>query len=196
MPLLFDPATPGLRKPHVAHQDLEPRRWMFSVVFDYGEGHCREEEPDADGRIFAHVDLEPAPLAGPPRSFLVFPLRLRGANLSVMPARPDVPPFPGGTGQRKITSFAQPRSHIDEKPIGSFIERVVQSGHKRQPDGRYLTRSLPPLDLGYTASPLEDPDPRLPVRDVDAESLGNLPGGIDGAAIACSISMAKASPAC
>ena len=68
-----------------------------------------------------------------------------------------------------------------EKPIGSFIERVVQSGHKRLEDGRYLTRSLPPLDLFYTASPLEDPnfqDYRL--EEVDPESLANLPGGIVG----------------
>jgi len=68
-----------------------------------------------------------------------------------------------------------------EKPIGSFIERVVQSGHKLLEDGRYLTRLLPPLDLFYTASPLEDPnfqDYRL--EEVDPESLANLPGGIDG----------------
>src|SRR6516165_7834420 len=68
-----------------------------------------------------------------------------------------------------------------EKPIGSFIERVVQSGHKLLEDGRYLTRLLPPLDLFYTASPLEDPnfqDYRL--EEVDPESLANLPGGIVG----------------
>ena len=45
-----------------------------------------------------------------------------------------------------------------EKPIGSFLERVVQSGHRRRGDERYLTRSLPPLDLFYTMSPLEDAD--------------------------------------
>ena len=57
----------------------------------------------------------------------------------------------------------------------------MQSGHKRHEDGRYLTRSLPPLDLGYTASPLEDPDFRdFPIKDVDPESLANLPSGIDG----------------
>src|SRR6516225_9320259 len=66
-----------------------------------------------------------------------------------------------------------------EKPIGSFIERVVQSGHKLLEDGRYLTRLLPPLDLFYTASPLEDPnfqDYRL--EEVDPERLANLPGGL------------------
>ena len=68
-----------------------------------------------------------------------------------------------------------------EKPFGSFIERVVQAGHTRQHDGRYLTRALPPLDLTYTRSPLEDPGFKSFVpRDVDEGSLGNLPGGVDG----------------
>ena len=31
--------------------------WMFEVVFDYGEGHYTEDEPDADGRIFAHAQI-------------------------------------------------------------------------------------------------------------------------------------------
>jgi len=76
----------------------------------------------------------------------------------------------------RSTSF-----HYHEKPIGSFITRVVQSGHRRHADGRYLTRSLPPLGLGYTTSPLEDPDfYDYPIREVDPESLANLPGGIDG----------------
>src|SRR6516165_2698073 len=67
-----------------------------------------------------------------------------------------------------------------EKPIGSFLARAVQSGHKRREDGRYLTRSLPPLDLFYTTSPLEDPAFQgYRLEDVDPESLANLPGGID-----------------
>ena len=58
----------------------------------------------------------------------------------------------------------------------------MQSGHARESDGRYLTRSLPPLEFSYSASPLEDADfERLPQSTrVDAESLANLPGGIDG----------------
>ena len=68
-----------------------------------------------------------------------------------------------------------------EKPIGSFITRVTQSGHKRQDDGRYLTRSLPPLDLNYTASPLEDKDYQgYRLKEVDPSSVANLPDGIDG----------------
>src|SRR5262249_6331707 len=75
----------------------------------------------------------------------------------------------------RSTSFA-----YREKPIGSFLEQLTQSGHTRADDGRYLTRSLPRLDLSYTPSPLEDPDFQgFTVRDVDDDSLANLPTGID-----------------
>ena len=57
----------------------------------------------------------------------------------------------------------------------------MQSGHRRREDGRYLTSSLPPLDLFYTASPLEDPAFQgYQLRGCHSESLSNLPGGIDG----------------
>src|SRR5262249_35939428 len=69
-----------------------------------------------------------------------------------------------------------------EKPIGSFITSVIQSGYKRQSDGRYLRKSLPALDLAYTSSPLEDPTYQgYQLKEVDASNLANLPGGIDGA---------------
>src|SRR5262249_208871 len=43
-----------------------------------------------------------------------------------------------------------------------------------------LKRNMPPLDFTYTASPLEDPDCQdFVAREVDADSLANLPGGIE-----------------
>jgi hypothetical protein len=30
---------------------------MFEVVFDYGEGHYREEAPDAEGRILSYATM-------------------------------------------------------------------------------------------------------------------------------------------
>src|SRR5262249_43092224 len=67
-----------------------------------------------------------------------------------------------------------------EKPTGSFVTRVVQSGYRRQDDGRYLKRNMPPLDFTYTASLLDDPDCQdFVAREVDADSLANLHGGIE-----------------
>ena len=71
--------------------------------------------------------------------------------------------------------------HYEERPFGSFIMQAVQSGHRRQDDGRNLTRSLPALEFSYSSSPLDDSDfADYRLEEVDRESLANLPGGIDG----------------
>ena len=61
-------------------------------------------------------------------------------------------------------------------PIYSFLLSVTQSGYKRQADG-YLKRSLPPVEFEYSQPIVQDT-----VEEVDAESLENLPIGLDGAA--------------
>jgi virulence plasmid B protein len=60
---------------------------------------------------------------------------------------------------------------------GSFVESIVQSGHRRAPGGGYVTKSLPPLEFGYT-EPLVDER----VHTLAPGSERNLPYGVDGAA--------------
>ena len=70
-----------------------------------------------------------------------------------------------------------------EKPNGSVSTQVLQSGFKRiaSPSPRYLKLSLPPLEFGYSVSPLDDlSHGRLPLQELDDANLSNLPGGIDG----------------
>jgi hypothetical protein len=43
-PVLLDPTRPGFRAPHLS-ADITDADWMFSVLFDYGEGHCQEAPP-------------------------------------------------------------------------------------------------------------------------------------------------------
>jgi RHS repeat-associated protein len=175
VPLHFDPDKPGLRE-----SDCEPK-WMFSVVFDYGEDHYREEEPDHDGRVLSHAALEPSrgwqvrcdPFSTFRSTFEIRTYRLCRRVLMFHH-------FPDELGSTdylvRSTGFK-----YREKPIGSFIERVIQSGHVLQEDGRYLTRSLPSLHLAYTESPLESPDfDGYRLQYVYPESLENLPEGIDG----------------
>src|SRR5262249_48385911 len=61
-----------------------------------------------------------------------------------------------------------------QSPVASFITAVTQSGFKRQADGKYLKKSLPPLEFEYTEAVVHDE-----IREVDAESLENLPYGLD-----------------
>jgi RHS repeat-associated protein len=180
-PLLLDPDTPGFRRCHLESHDLESAEWMFEVVFDYGEGHYRDEQPDKDGRILAHAGtdaIQPWAVRSDPFSsyrsgFEIRTYRLCRRVLMFHHFAQEL-----GTDSYLVRSTA---FHYHEKHVGSFITRVVQSGHKLEKDGGYLTRSLPPLELSYTASPLEDPTFQgYQLQEVDADSLANLPGGIDG----------------
>jgi RHS repeat-associated protein len=182
VPLLLNPDTPSFRCSHIAAHDLDAARWMFEVVFDYGEGHYRDEAPDEEGRVLSHASAEADAGSWPVRrdpfssyrsGFEIRTYRLCRRVLMFHH-------FPEELGVEcclvRSTAFS-----YRETTLGSFIERVVQSGHKRREDGSYLTRSLPPLDLFYTASPLEDPDFQdYRLEDVDPDSLSNLPSGIDG----------------
>jgi RHS repeat-associated protein len=181
VPLLFDPFKPDLRKPHAGPHDVDAAQWMFSVVFDYGEGRYEEEEPDGDGRIFARASCDAQrPWAVRRDAFSSFRSCFEVRTYRLCRRALMFHHFPEELGKEnylvRSTSF-----QYREKPIGSFLEQVKQSGHTLAEDGRYLTRSLPTLNLSYTSSPLEDPACEgFRIRDVDEESLRNLPGGIDG----------------
>jgi RHS repeat-associated protein len=177
-PLLLDPARPGFRAPHLS-ADIAGADWMFSLVLDYGEGHY--EEASSGGQTFVTAHCAPrhewAVRADPFSTFRPgFEVRTyRLCRRALMFHH-----FPASLGADEVlvrsTSF-----DYRQEAFGSFIEHVVQAGHTRQSDGRYLTRALPPLDLGYTRSPLERPGAeRFTLVDVDPESLANLPGGVDG----------------
>jgi RHS repeat-associated protein len=181
VPLLFDPAKPDLRKLHVPQHDFDAAEWMFSLVLDYGEGRYEEEEPDGEGRIFTSASYDaqrPWSVRRDPFSSFrpCFEIRTyRVCRRALMFHH-----FPEELGEKnylvRSTSF-----EYHEKPIGSFLKQVKQSGHTLVEEGRYLTRSLPSLELTYTSSPLEDPNCKdFKIRDVDEESLRNLPSGIDG----------------
>jgi DNA-binding transcriptional ArsR family regulator len=179
-PLLLDPERPGFRPSHLEPHDLEAAGWMFEAVFDYGEGHYREALPDADGRVWAEASPCPAapwPARRDPFSAYRSRFEIRTYRLCRRVLMFHHFPEELGAEPRLVrsTSF-----DYREKPIGSFLERVVQSGHRRLEDGRTLTRSLPPLELSYASSPLEDPCfTGFRVSDVDYADLANLPAGID-----------------
>jgi RHS repeat-associated protein len=52
---------------------------------------------------------------------------------------------------------------------------VSQTGYKRNPAGGYLQKSLPPLEFTYSEATIDKT-----VRDLDPDSLENLPYGLDG----------------
>jgi RHS repeat-associated protein len=181
IPLLLDSERPSFRRSHLEPHDLEAVRFMFEVVFDYGEGHYRDAKPDEESGVLSHASIEANydwPVRRDPFSSYRSGFEIRTYRLCRRVLMFHHFPEELGTESCLVRST---EFRYCEKPVGSFLDRVVQSGHKRREGGCYLTRSLPPLDLFYTASPLEDPhfkDYRL--DEVDPESLANLPTGIDG----------------
>src|SRR5262249_24713715 len=61
------------------------------------------------------------------------------------------------------------------KPFYAFLLSAPQPGSKRPADGSYLAKALPPLEFAYTEAVIDET-----VRDIDPESLHNLPYGLDG----------------
>lgn len=184
-PLLIDPTLTSFRQIHVPAPDFSSAGWMFEAVFDYGEGHYQEMPADADGRTFATAMLKPPnggtwPVRLDPFSTCRSCFEVRSYRLCRR-----VLMFHHFSDELGVDDYLVRSTEFAyrEKPNGSFVSRVLQSGFKRiaSPSARYLKGSLPPLELGYSVSPLDDLTyDQLPLQDVDAENLRNLPAGIDG----------------
>ncbi|MCP9461813.1 MAG: hypothetical protein NNA24_07200 [Nitrospira sp.] len=178
--------------------ELPDNDWMFEVVFDYEEGHYEEVNPDAPPNH--HRFVRASASAGQPWAVRPDPFSSYRAGFEVRTYRrcrrvlmfhhiPDLPTGEKGyDGLVRSTEFdyadldyRQPVTIQDELAhqgstrFASFIRRITQSGYVRQPDGKYLKKSLPPLEFEYSKAAIQDQ-----VLELDADSLDNLPAGLDG----------------
>ena len=172
----------GHRPRVLAKTDINNADWMFEVVFDYGEGHDQTLPKDAQGR--EHVTASTGESNDWPvrtRSLLLLSCRLRGAHLSPVPPRPDVPSLPRwsqGSADCLVrsTDFTYRRKPTDSHPV--FIPARCHPIRLWSPGTAAISRkSLPPLEFEYSQAVIGQK-----TRDVDAASLENLPDGVDGAA--------------
>ena len=181
-PLLRDDDSPGFRPSHVRPPDFGHADWMFEVVFDYGEGHYRSEPSDSNGceyvRCTSELPVDPHwPVRRDPFSSYRSCFEIRTYRLCHRVLM--FHHFPEELGVRGYLVRSTELTYR-QKTVGSFITQIKQSGYVRQEDGRYLKRSMPPLDLDYTSSPLENEGYRhYEIKEVDPVSLQNLPAGID-----------------
>ena len=170
--------TPVRRYRGPSHRDGLAQDWMFEVVLDYGDEGYRVFHP-ADGDECVRFEAREAALEWPVR---LDPFSTYRAGFEIRTYRLCrrvlvFHHFPGelGPGRYLVRST---EFHHDQKPLGSFLTRVVQSGYTRLTGDAYRKRSLPALDLSYSGSPLEAEDPGpFDLRDVESD---NLPQGIDG----------------
>lgn len=165
--------------------------WMFEVVFDYDEDHLIEvpldsSRPAAEQHRLVQASpqprktwaVRPDPFSSYRAGFEARTYRLCQRVL-MFHHIPDLPTGePGYDGLVRATEFTygyaeDPTSA--RNPVYSFLTSVTQSGFKRNADGSYLKQSLPPLEFTYS-----EPEVQEIVEEVDAESLENLPVGLDG----------------
>lgn len=172
----------GNRKPLRGSSEITDHEdWMFEVVLDYGDEAYRLCPFDAEGNCFVEAPAKPAhehewPIRRDPFSSYRSGFEVRTYRLC-----------------RRLLLFHRFREELDtprylvrsteleyeEKRIGSFLVRAIQSGYARESEGRYLKKSMPALELGYSASPLEEEtfDRTAELKTAEAQ---NLPEGIDG----------------
>ncbi len=148
--------------------------WMFEVVFDYGE-HYSEDEHGQPTTVFVNDDQREWDIRHDPFSSYRAGFEVRTYRLCQRVLMFHHFPGEQGVGQNCLVRSTE--FHYDEGPIASFITQVIQSGYVRQNNGTnpYLKKSLPPLEFEYSQAIIQEE-----IRTVDAESLENLPQGLDG----------------
>jgi RHS repeat-associated protein len=160
------PTPPGASDP-----DAAPH-WLFEIVFDYGE-HA------ADDPARAEVDswtLRNDPFSSYRAAFEVRTYRLcqRALMFHHFPDEPGV----GANCLVRSTDFSYSYEEGEpdpRDPIFSFLLSATQCGYRRGPSG-YVSRALPPLEFEYTDAVIDQE-----IHEIDAESLENLPDGLDSA---------------
>lgn len=200
----------GNRVSRLVEPDLSAAEWLFELVFDYDEGHYEELPPDPARPLaeqhryaLASVDtkgdwaLRPDPFSTYRPGFEVRTYR-RCRRVLMFHRFEELGPEPclvrsteldyGDLDLSRPLAVDDELGHPGSTRFASFIQRVTHCGYVRDDtapvevrDGvryvRYLERSLPPLELEYSKARIQEE-----VRELDDESLENLPIGVDGGA--------------
>ena len=160
--------------------------WHFEVLFDYGIGIYREDLPDANGNVYAHLKTQPPaavnwPARSDPHSSYRAGFEVRTHRLCrriLMFHRFDELLLNESQLVRS-TEIAYATDPIAARVLSiTHCSYVPAPGAMGSPgERRYLKKTLPPVEFTYTEPVIDGT-----TRDVDAESLENLPYGVDGAA--------------
>jgi hypothetical protein len=158
----------GNRVSRLIQPDLSAMDWMFEVVLDYGEDRLEELPAAPSGQRQVSASLEGArewEVRKDPFSSYRAGFELRTYRLCRHVLMFHHLPEELGVDDCLVrsTSF-----NYAEDAVASFMSSIEQSGYVRQDDGRYLRKSLPLLELGYSRAEL---DPT--VRKADLQSLAD-----------------------
>jgi RHS repeat-associated protein len=163
----------GNHKPYFPDLTLPkslPSEWYFQLVFDYGEHDLENPapqettlwsaRPDAFSTYRPTFEVRTYRLCRRILMFHHFAGESIGTNTLV---------------RSTDLSHSDPHTAEATKPFYSFLLAATQTGYTRNSTGGYLSSSLPPVEFEYSQADVDET-----VREVDRESLENLPYGIDG----------------
>ncbi|MDJ0581480.1 SpvB/TcaC N-terminal domain-containing protein [Crocosphaera sp.] len=163
----------GNQTPRQSHEDLSLQTdWMFETVFDYGEHDLENPTPNDIGIWSVRND----PFSSYRAGFEVRTYRLcqRVLMFHHFPEEEEVRQNCLVRSTNFNYSYEENLTDV-RNPIYSKLISVSQIGYKRNSEGGYIHKSLPPLEFTYSESEIDET-----VRDIDLESLENLPQGLDG----------------
>jgi RHS repeat-associated protein len=157
--------------------------WMFEVVFDYDDHDPADPKPgddqakDETGVLKYPWKPRQDPFSTYRAGFEVRAYRVCQRVLMFHHFAGDEDVGEDCLVRSTDFTYSQDQEPTSARnPVYTFLLAVTQSGYKRDND-RYLKRSLPPVEFAYSEPIVQDS-----VHEVDAESLENLPVGLDGAA--------------
>ncbi|MFL6292731.1 MAG: SpvB/TcaC N-terminal domain-containing protein, partial [Thermoanaerobaculia bacterium] len=147
-----------------------PADWHFEAVIDYGD-HAPDLPLPGPDRAWP---VRPDPFSTYRAGFEVRTYRrceriLMFHHFSAEPVGRDCVVRSTDLRYSDEDAPADPKN-----PIHTFLRSAMQTGWRRKGSG-YVRRSLPPLELEYS-----QPRIQSEVVSLDAESLANLPEGLDG----------------
>ncbi|MEQ9238013.1 SpvB/TcaC N-terminal domain-containing protein [Coleofasciculus sp. E2-BRE-01] len=163
----------GNLTPRQPDEDLSLRRdWLFEVVFDYGDHDPVTPTPDDSGVWSVRHDPFSSYRAGFERRTY-----RRCQRVLVFHHFPDEAEVGDNCWVRSTDfTYSDEENPTDTSNlIYSFLVSVTQTGYKRNPEGGYRSKSLPPLEFTYSKPQIDET-----VREVDPVSLENLPIGLNG----------------
>jgi RHS repeat-associated protein len=164
----------GNRISHLIQADLSPGDWMFEVVFDYGEHDQDNPTPNDVNPWICRND----PLSSYRAGFEVRTYRLCQRVLMFHHFAEETAIGQNCLARSTDFVYRDSRGNPDDSkkgnPLASFISSTTHSGYKRQANGTYLKKSMPPLVFQYTDAVINQG-----IHELDAESLENIPAGLD-----------------
>jgi len=208
-PLLLDITKPSFRKSNIEQTDLSTADWMFELVFDYGEEYYTllpwdESKLETEQHRLVQVTasdtgtwlVRPDPFSSYRAGVEVRTYRRchrvlmfhRIPELGSEPYLVRSTEFDYGIDidNKNPVPIETELLHKGSTRFASFIQAITQSGYVRDEAKpvlelkgnkyfTYIKKSLPPLEFEYSKAEIKEE-----IREIDAESLENIPYGLDG----------------